>query len=564
MIPPSGVSSAQARREIMLRCKSAAPIIGTILLSTGLFGCGVAGEQASQARPMNENVITPASMTRVGSVDERYQSYNVEMLEVTGGKFWKPYGPELEAILKAGQSASAPSRASSSDTPAGMDPRLYEYRPPIDLGRPRLRKLAAALGPAYVRVSGTWANTTYFADSDPPPSTPPPGFMGVLSRQQWKGVIDFAKAVNAEIVTSFAIGAGTRDRAGLWTDIHARRWVEYTKSIGGALAAAEFMNEPNLATMGGAPAGYDASAYGRDFKVFRAFADRTLPDMVVLGPGSVGETTGNWRIMYGTVPVLATRDLLVASQPATVDAFSYHFYGATSIRCTSTGMPTTAEAALSEAWLRRTDETFAFYKALRDEFAPGKPFWLTETGEAACGGNPWANTFVDTFRYLDQLGRLARHGVRVVMHNTLAASDYSLLDEKSAFEPKPNYWAALLWRKLMGPVVLDPAVASQPGLHMYAHCLRDNPGGVALLAINTDRNASHTLTVPGGTRYTLSSAGANLQARQVRLNGSTLALAANDDLPALNGDAITAGSLSLTPATITFVAFPNAANSACR
>jgi len=32
-----------------------------------------------------------ANMTRVGSVDERYQSYNIEMLEVTGGMFWKPY-----------------------------------------------------------------------------------------------------------------------------------------------------------------------------------------------------------------------------------------------------------------------------------------------------------------------------------------------------------------------------------------------------------------------------------------------------------------------------------------
>jgi len=31
--------------------------------------------------------VNPATMTRVGTVDERYQSYNVEMLEVTGGKF---------------------------------------------------------------------------------------------------------------------------------------------------------------------------------------------------------------------------------------------------------------------------------------------------------------------------------------------------------------------------------------------------------------------------------------------------------------------------------------------
>jgi hypothetical protein len=31
-------------------------------------------------------------MPRLGTVDERFQSYNVEMLEVTGGRFWKPYG----------------------------------------------------------------------------------------------------------------------------------------------------------------------------------------------------------------------------------------------------------------------------------------------------------------------------------------------------------------------------------------------------------------------------------------------------------------------------------------
>ena len=39
--------------------------------------------------------ITPRRMQRVGAVDERYQSYNVEMLEVTGGRFWRPYSPSL-------------------------------------------------------------------------------------------------------------------------------------------------------------------------------------------------------------------------------------------------------------------------------------------------------------------------------------------------------------------------------------------------------------------------------------------------------------------------------------
>src|SRR3954454_21068682 len=119
-------------------------------------------------------------MPRVGTVDERYQSFNIEMLEVTGGGFWAPYK----------QQGEAPPRPESEKlpTPGGMDPSLYRYRPPIDLSNPRLRKLAAALGPAYVRVSGTWANSTYFQDSDDPaPATPPAGFGGVLTRQQWKG-----------------------------------------------------------------------------------------------------------------------------------------------------------------------------------------------------------------------------------------------------------------------------------------------------------------------------------------------------------------------------------------
>src|SRR3954471_6008015 len=134
----------------------------------------------------------------------------------------------------------------SGTTPAGMNPNLYQYRPPIDLSNARLRKLAAALGPAYVRVSGTWANTTYFSETDRPPAAPPAGFKGVLSRLQWKGVVDFAQAVNAQIVTSFATGVGTRDSAGVWTTGQAARLVDYTREIGGRIAAAEFMNEPNL------------------------------------------------------------------------------------------------------------------------------------------------------------------------------------------------------------------------------------------------------------------------------------------------------------------------------
>lgn len=505
--------------------------------------------------------IAPASMPSVGTVDERYQSYNVEMVEVTGGRFWAPYSPETFAALEDPEAAAAAATPEEiAATPAGMNPALYEYRPPIDLTNERLRKLAAALAPTFMRVSGTWANTTWFADTDDPPERPPDGYNAVLTRDQWRGVVDFAQAVGAAIVTSMPIGNGTRDAEGIWTPDQARTWFAFTHSIGGTIAAAEFFNEPTIAGMGGAAEGYDAADYGRDFRIFRRFADEIAPGMIVHGPGSVGETTDGALLDYGTTGVLSTPELLAAGGAERLGAFSFHHYAAVSIRCEGVGPQATAEAALSENWLARTDATLDFYSQQRDQFAPGAPLWNTETGETACGGNPWAKTFLDTFRYLDQLGRNAKAGLSVHMHNTLAASDYALLDEET-FAPRPSYWAALLWRRLMGATVLDAGVPIRQGLHLYAHNLRDVPGGVALLAINNDPAGPRTLSLPvAGRRYTLSAP--ELQTEELLLNGQPLTLGEGDELPDLTGEEIAAGDVTLAPATITFLALPTAGNPA--
>jgi hypothetical protein len=466
--------------------------------------------------------INPTNMARIGSVDERFQSYNIEMVEVTGGRFWKPYGSEGPT--------------------AGTE--LYAYRPPIDLSRIKLRRLAAALAPAYLRVSGTWANSTYFSDTEHTPSTSPAGFNGILTRGQWRAVVDFSQAVDVKIVTSFAISPGTRDAAGVWTPDQAARLLAYTRFLGGSIAAAEFMNEPDLPAIGGAPAGYDTAAYGRDFKIFGSFVKQTAPEMLVLGPGTAGDAP------------LAS-DLLAASGPG-LDVFSYHHYGALSERCIGSRRP---EAALSEAWLAQTDRALAFHRTLRDKFEPGKPIWLTETADAACGGNRWSSSFLDTFRYLDQLGRLAKAGVQVVMHNTLAASDYGLLDERT-LTPRPNYWAALLWRRLMGATALDSGLPIEQGLHVYAHCQRGKAGSVALLVINTDRIASRSMTLTSASqRYALDAT--SLRSTIVQLNGTTLVLDDKDDLPPIEGAPTPAGTLTFAPATISFLTIA-AENKACR
>jgi len=84
-----------------------------------------------------------------------------------------------------------------------------------------------------------------------------------------------------------------------------------------------------------------------------------------------------------------------------------------------------------------------------------------------------------------------------------------------------------------------------------------------LLVINSDRDAARALRLAAAAeRYTLDTA--DLGDGAVRLNGRALELSAKDELPDITGVPTPAGTLTFAPATITFLAIPAAANSACR
>jgi hypothetical protein len=223
-------------------------------------------------------------------------------------------------------------------------------------------------------------------------------------------------------------------------------------------------------------------------------------------------------------------------------------------------MQVSPDDELSEDHLTKTDTTLAYYRGARDCTQPGKPLWMTETAEAAGGGNPWACSFLDSFRYLDQLGRLAKQGVQVIMHNTLDASDYGLLDENTMM-PRANYWAALLWHNLMGTSVLESGIPIQEGLHVYAQSLRDAAGGVTVLVINTSKARARTISFPKASgRYTLSATAEGLLSKGVLLNGNELQLGNDDTLPTLTASPQAAGPVSFDPETITFLTFKDAGN----
>jgi heparanase 1 len=127
-------------------------------------------------------------------------------------------------------------------------------------------------------------------------------------------------------------------------------------------------------------------------------------------------------------------------------------------------------------------------EALRDRFAPQAEVWLGETGNAQCGGEPEiSDRFEGGLWWLDQLGALALRGQPVVVRQTLAGSNYGLIDDET-LSPTPDYFNTLLWKRLMGKRVLEVnRSAHNPYLRLYAHCTPSSDGkagNVSLLALN--------------------------------------------------------------------------------
>ena len=92
------------------------------------------------------------------------------------------------------------------------------------------------------------------------------------------------------------------------------------------------------------------------------------------------------------------------------------------------------------------------------------------------------------------------------------------------------------------------------GAHVFAHSRRDGKEGVCYLIINNSTTETTSVELPEpAVRYTLSAD--SLRAPVMKLNGRPLVLSNENGLPDLSGEEQAAGTLTLAPATITFLVF---------
>ncbi|XP_078483608.1 heparanase-like, partial [Ciona intestinalis] len=122
---------------------------------------------------------------------------------------------------------------------------------------------------------------------------------------------------------------------------------------------------------------------------------------------------------------------------------------------------------------------------VRAQWAPGKPIWLGETASAFGGGaKGLSDSYVDGFPWLDKLGTAAKMGIDIVVRQTFLEASYALID--SDFNPLPDYWLTLLYKRLVGGKVLNTTLHQCKGdnctlydrskVRIYAHCAKNKYG----------------------------------------------------------------------------------------
>ncbi|KAL2319979.1 hypothetical protein Fmac_028948 [Flemingia macrophylla] len=185
-------------------------------------------------------------------------------------------------------------------------------------------------------------------------------------------------------------------------------------------------------------------------------------------------------------------------------------------------------------YLSQVAETFKSVAQAVKEFTPWTAPWVAPwVGEAGgaynSGSKDVSHTFVNGFWYLDQLGMTSTLKHKVYCRQTLAGGNYGLLNT-TTFIPKPDYYGAILWHRLMGSKVLSPGVTV-----LLINMSNSTTFNVSLV---DDMNLYPILkTVPTRGQktmreeYHLTPKDGNIQSDVVLLNGTPLQLTKLLDIP---------------------------------
>ncbi|XP_033846187.1 heparanase [Periophthalmus magnuspinnatus] len=466
------------------------------------------------------------------------------------------------------------------------------------LGSPKIRALASALTPAFLRFGGTRQDFMVFTPQDvwfskvPPAANlcdniALPSWLEDKLKKEWvqqqillkredlqrkykrvqftEATVDqlysFSNCSGVELI--FGLNALLRTADNHWNSSNAQTLMHYCASRQYRMSW-ELGNEPNSYEK---KAGIRINGFqlGEDFVHLRKIMSesRFYQNSGLYGP-DVGQPR-NHRI-----------DILegfLHSGSEAIDACTWHHYY---VNGRDTSLEDFLDPKVLDTLTLKTEEVLQKVK----QASPHKKVWLGETSSAYGGGAlGLSDTFVAGFMWLDKLGLGAKLGLNVVMRQVFIGSgSYHLVDDN--LDPLPDYWLSVLYKRLVGQQVLSvKAFGNYTLFHkrvrLYLHCTDKKSftnGAVTLIAMNLNHKAvrvsvpAHmaSSTVVAFVLESDQSGEEGLYSRSVKLNGEVLKMVDDTTLPDLKGVALPPSEHVQLPAySLSFFVFSDVMAQAC-
>ena len=460
-----------------------------------------------------------------------------------------------------------------------------------------LRAAAASLQPSSLRFGGGGND---FIKYDAPPGSCsakgnqdrgpplPPGY-NCLNASHFAEFYGMANHSGAQLIFGLSfdkVAACAEHQKYAWNSSNAVAWIRHMQTAGQDVWAYELGNEVNNQGIrpDGSPDAHNCSilpeSQAQAIESLAQELETLYPDAATR-PLLIGPDTGGWfpqSWLNSTLKAVGHR----------LHAVTHHVYLGVSKKSFNSGRKLDSALADDISW----------YLPIVRAHAPAAQVWAGEDGPTGGGDSGTCGSDADSICglygtvlwYAADMGLRAQHSFKQYQRQDLVGGRYSLvgmphdnefLSEADAVTLHADFWVNFLWKRLMGPTVLNTSVSGGdadpesdgPSVRGYAHCgtapspFRPNATGGAppltVLLVNLDNsNTSTEVTIDGAASlvsWTISPAtgkgGGPFGARAL-LNGKLLPRVIADGevigrVP-VAGVQTVGGKLSLPPISVTF------------
>jgi heparanase len=394
---------------------------------------------------------------QISTIPEYYLSFAIDLAQIIGKDWWDK---SKRKIL-------------------GLSGNAKQDK--FDFNNIALRKLTKKLAPAILRIGGSKSDEVYYQikENDETPPDILKGYKDVLSCSDIDSIINFTKYCNLKLFFTLNAGSGPRYKKNINFE-NTFNLIDYLQKKRADILGYEFGNELNSFILRGLKNRISGKRYAKEFDILNKEIKQRDKKILLSGcSGAYWPKVG--EILGVTKPFLRSTE-------NDVDIISWHYYPQQSSRAPVHTRKAKVNTLLNPKNLNEVLKWNKKIMKLKKKYSSSSQIWMTETGHAQCGGEPEiSDTFISSFWWLDQLGLLAKNECKVIVRQTLTGGDYGLIDYDT-MNPNPDYWATILWKKLMGNEVYETTYKkTKSNLRVYAHKTKNEVKKITFLFINLNK-----------------------------------------------------------------------------